>query len=59
MDVETKNKVNITAKWDGTVEGFIWGAGEDKSTTKIYFNAPFEGTEQLFDIIVPENGPVA
>lgn len=56
MDVETKNKVNITAKWDGTVEGFIWGTGEDKSNTKIYFNAPFEGTEQLFDVSVSENG---
>jgi len=51
MDVATKKKMNITAKWDGTVESFIWA---DKDS-KIYFNAPVEGTVQLFDIKVPYN----
>ena len=49
MDVESKKKVNITAQWDGTVNGFIWS----NSNEKIYFNAPFEGTEQLFEVGVP------
>ncbi len=50
MDVERKRKINITAKWNGTVGGFIWS----NTDNKIYFNAPFEGTEQLFDVDVPE-----
>jgi dipeptidyl aminopeptidase/acylaminoacyl peptidase len=49
MDVENKKKRNITAKWDGTVEGFIWG----NSDAKIYFNAPYQGTQQLFEVGVP------
>ena len=49
MDVESKKKNNITAQWDGTVNGFIWS----NSNEKIYFNAPFEGTEQLFEVGVP------
>jgi dipeptidyl aminopeptidase/acylaminoacyl peptidase len=51
MDMVTKKKTNVTSKWDGTVEGFIWSNNSDK----LYFNAPFEGTEQLFDIAVPYN----
>ena len=51
LDVTKKKKTNITAKWDGTVGGFIWGTGE---TPKIYFNAPTEGTEQLFEVGVPD-----
>ena len=46
MDIGTKKKINITAKWDGTVDGFIWSSGGEK----IYFNAPFEGTQQLFGV---------
>ena len=49
MDVADKKKVNLTAKWDGTVEGFVWS----NSDTKIYFNAPFEGTVQLFEVGTP------
>ena len=49
MDVDKKKKINITAKWNGTVGGYIWSAGE----SKIYFNAPIEGTEQLFEVVVP------
>ena len=48
MDIATKKKTNVTAKWDGTVEGFVWGDRDGK----IYFNAPFEGTVQLFDVNV-------
>jgi len=46
MDVKSKRKTNLTAKWDGTVDGFIWGNGDGK----IYFNAAFEGTQQLFSV---------
>jgi dipeptidyl aminopeptidase/acylaminoacyl peptidase len=51
MNLETKNKVNLTSNWDGTVDGFIWGSKD----AKIYFNAPFEGTQQLFEINSPES----
>lgn len=51
MEVVTKKKLNLTAKWDGTVNSFIWSNSGDR----LYFTAPFEGTEQLFDIVVPYN----
>ncbi len=41
--------VNLTADWDGTVDGFKW-ATDGQS---IYFNAPIMGTIQLFQIEVP------
>lgn len=53
MDLATKKKANITAKWDGTVEGFIWAEHD----SKIYFNAPFEGTQQLFEVGLFEKDP--
>jgi dipeptidyl aminopeptidase/acylaminoacyl peptidase len=40
---------NLTEDWDGTVTGFIWS--EDGS--KIYFNAPVDGTVHVFEIDVP------
>lgn len=49
MDVLTKKKLNLTSKWDGTVEGFIWNITNER----IYFNAPYEGTVQLFEVEVP------
>ena len=49
MNVESKKKMNITAKWDGTVESFMWS----NSGERIYFVAPFEGTQQLFDVAIP------
>lgn len=49
MDVLTKKKLNLTSKWDGTAEGFIWSNTNDR----IYFNAPYEGTVQLFEVEVP------
>lgn len=49
MEIVNKRKVNLTGKWDGTVEGFIWNNNSDR----IYFNAPYEGTVQLFDVAIP------
>jgi dipeptidyl aminopeptidase/acylaminoacyl peptidase len=49
MDVLTKKKLNLTSKWDGTAESFIW----NNSSDRIYFNAPYEGTVQLFEVEVP------
>lgn len=40
------SKMNITENWDGTVEGFAW----DRSGTRILFNAPTQGTAQLFEV---------
>lgn len=42
--------VNLTAGWDGTVNGFVWS--NDGST--IYYNAPIGGTVQLFGLKVPK-----
>jgi len=46
MDWATKSKVNLTQNWDETLGGFAWSNDDDK----IYFTAPFHGTEQLFEI---------
>lgn len=43
--------LNLTAGWDGTVNGFIWS--EDGS--KIYYTAPVGGTVHAFEIAVPRN----
>jgi dipeptidyl aminopeptidase/acylaminoacyl peptidase len=51
MNIDTKVKINVTANWDGTVDGFIWGNRD----TRIFFNAPVEGTQQLFSVNVPES----
>lgn len=39
-------KINLTEKWDGTVNSFSWS----NDGTKIYFVAPVDGTVQLFEI---------
>lgn len=39
-------KMNLTENWDETVEGFVW----DKTGTRIYFNAPWHGTIQAFEV---------
>ena len=41
--------MNLTGHWDGTVNGFRWST--DGKT--IYFNAPVDGTVQIFEIKVP------
>lgn len=38
--------INLTEKWDGTVSSMLWSA----DGTIIYFNAPMNGTMQLFKI---------
>jgi dipeptidyl aminopeptidase/acylaminoacyl peptidase len=43
-------KVNLTAQWDNTVNGFLW-AEDGKS---IFLNAPTQGTVQLFQVKVPK-----
>ncbi len=43
-------KINLTKDWDGTVEDYKWS--DDGS--KIYFNAPIDGTVQLFVVNYPE-----
>lgn len=42
--------VNLTKNWDGTVNNFLWAKSEDK----IYFNAPVDGTIQLFSVNLPK-----
>ena len=46
-----KKPVNLTAVWDGTVNGFKW-SNDSKS---IYFNTPVDGTAQLFVVEVPKS----
>lgn len=46
---------NLTSAWDGTVDSFQWS----KDGKKIYFIAPVDGTEQLFEIAYNSNGAVA
>lgn len=43
------NKINLTEKWDGTVDNFLWS----KDGKKIYFVAPIDGTKQLFEVNFP------
>jgi dipeptidyl aminopeptidase/acylaminoacyl peptidase len=45
------NKVNLTANWDGTVNGFYW-SNDGKS---IFFTAPVLGTVQLFELTLPKS----
>ncbi len=41
--------VNLTANWDGSVERFIWS----KDSKNVYFQAPIDGTLQLFVVDFP------
>ncbi|HSN47382.1 MAG TPA: alpha/beta fold hydrolase, partial [Flavobacterium sp.] len=41
--------INITANWDGTVESFLWSV----DGKKVYFQAPIDGTIQLFEVDFP------
>lgn len=41
--------MNLTARWDGTVNGFTWA----KNSKDIYFTAPVDGTIQLFKVDNP------
>src|SRR5699024_11207601 len=42
-------KQNLTAQWDGTVASFIWA----DNNRDLYFNAPIDGTIQLFKVDYP------
>ncbi len=42
-------KRNLTQQWDGTVGSFAWS----NDGKKIYFNAAWQGTEQLFEVNFP------
>src|SRR5690606_31755202 len=44
--VNNQFDVNLTAHWDGTVHSFKWSP----DGKKIYFLAPIDGTEQLFEV---------
>jgi dipeptidyl aminopeptidase/acylaminoacyl peptidase len=41
--------INLTANWDGSVESFVWS----KDGKKVYFQAPVDGTLQLFVVDFP------
>lgn len=41
--------MNLTANWDGTVDGFKWSP----DSKKIYFTAAVDGTKQLFEVNFP------
>lgn len=51
MDIKKQSalKLNLTQRWDGTVSSFVWS----NDGKKIYFNAPWQGTEQLFEVSFP------
>lgn len=46
VQVNNQVDVNLTANWDGTVHSFKW----NPDGKKIYFLAPIDGTEQLFEV---------
>ncbi len=41
--------INLTANWDGSVESFVWS----KDGKTVYFQAPVDGTLQLFVVDFP------
>ena len=41
--------INLTANWDGSVESFVWS----KDGKNVYFQAPVDGTLQLFVVDFP------
>lgn len=43
------SKINLTQYWDGSVDGFKWS----NDGRNIYFNAPVDGTLQLFVVDYP------
>ena len=46
--------INLTKDWDGTVSNFVWSI----DASKIYFNAPINGTVQLFEVDLPKKGVI-
>ena len=52
VSINGTTSINLTKDWDGTVSNFIWSA----DASKIYFNAPINGTVQLFEVALPIKG---
>ncbi len=48
-------ELNLTADWDGTVDSFLWS----NDGKKIYFIAPINGTQQIFEIKFDEMSKAA
>ncbi|MCG8308644.1 MAG: S9 family peptidase [Cytophagales bacterium] len=46
---DDQRQINLTGDWDGTVNSFVW----KKDGTGIYFNAPVDGTVQIFEVDYP------
>jgi len=42
--------INLTAAWDGSVDGFNWSP----DGKKVYFTAAVDGTKQLFEVNFPD-----
>ncbi|MFD1316170.1 S9 family peptidase [Namhaeicola litoreus] len=42
-------QINLTEAWDGTVNSFLW----KENGSGVYFNAPIDGTTQLFEVDYP------
>ena len=53
MDIDQRmpHKLNLTAGWDGAAGGFVWSSNSEK----IFLNAAWRGTEQVFEVNVPNN----
>ena len=51
MDIEGRSSVkqNLTANWDGTVSSYIWS----KDGKRVFFNAAYRATEQVFEVNFP------
>jgi len=47
--------MNLTANWDGTVDGYKWSP----DSKKIFFTAAVDGTKQLFEVNFPEMTRIA
>jgi dipeptidyl aminopeptidase/acylaminoacyl peptidase len=50
MNLANHAKMNITAQWDNTCEGFRW---DNAAHSIIYFTAYTQGTEQLYSVRFP------
>ena len=51
MVLQGDDMLNLTKDWDGTVNSMIW----KKDGSGLYFNAPIDGTIQLFEVDYPGN----
>ena len=49
--LHNKTLVNLTKKWDESVQSFIWS----NDGKKLFFNAAVDGTLQLFEVSIPNS----